>query len=117
MLYLLYLIFATVEGVAEHVSGSDRAMIEAMVDRINFLLLMRISVLFVIVFIINVLVGCFFLHRLTGPLVRIKYVLNEIGAGRTPEKTVTLRKGDFPTDVSDALNSALTRINAWRQGR
>ncbi|OGX05339.1 MAG: hypothetical protein A3G87_07970 [Omnitrophica bacterium RIFCSPLOWO2_12_FULL_50_11] len=115
MIYLLYLIFTTIESVAGPVDTAKPFVLEDVLDRINFLLLTRISVLFLVVFVVNVLLGLFYLHRLTGPLVRITAVLTQIAHGKVPTRAVTLRRGDFPTDVSDALSKALERIRQWQR--
>lgn len=114
MLFLLYLVFGTVGEVTGRISASDKATFEAIFDEINFLLLVRVSILFVVVFVVNVLFGLFFLHRLTGPLVRIKTVLLQIADGEIPNHDVTLRKGDFPTDVAEALSKAIHKIRVWK---
>jgi methyl-accepting chemotaxis protein len=114
MIYLLYLIFATMDSVLTSVAAEEQVLLESVIDRINFLLLVRISILFLVVFIVNVLLGLFYLHRLTGPLVRIKTVLLKISEGELPTRDVTLRKGDFPTDLSEALTKAILKIREWR---
>jgi Na+/melibiose symporter-like transporter len=114
MIYLLYLIFGTMEGVAAAASETEQAALTAVIDRINFLLLVRISILFSVVFVINVVLGLFYLHRLTGPLVRIKAVLDTIAGGELPEHVITLRKGDFPTDVTESLTNALLQMRRWK---
>lgn len=113
MLYLLYLIFGTVREVSNTLNQAEQVKLAPIFDRISFLLLVRIAILFVVVFLVNFILGLFFLHRLTGPLVRIKSVLNNVSDGSVPRSDVTLRKGDFPTDVAEALSHALGRIRHW----
>lgn len=115
LVYLLYLTFATVNGVEKQLSGTIPVNWPAIFDRINFLLLIRISILFGVVFLVNFLLGLFFLHRLTGPLVRIRSVLIQIANGAVPHTDVILRKGDFPTDLAHALTQALAQIRHWRR--
>ena len=115
MIYLLYLIFGTINGVASKITQTTTpAELQIIFDKITFLLLVRISVLFAIVFIIDLLLGSFFLHRLTGPLVRINAVLNQIAEGKIPSSDVVLRKGDFPIDVARALSRALRKLSDKR---
>ncbi|MBI4372455.1 MAG: hypothetical protein HY585_01855 [Candidatus Omnitrophica bacterium] len=113
MLYLLYLIFGTVREVSSTLSPTEQAGLAPVFDRISFLLLIRISILFGVVFIVNFILGLFFLHRLTGPLVRIKSVLGHVTDGNIPKNDVVLRKGDFPTQVAATLSQALKRIRQW----
>lgn len=115
MVYLLYLVFGTVNEVVGKLVPKDRQGLDAVFDQINFLLLVRISILFVVVFIINVLFGLFYLHRLIGPLVRIRSVLSEIADGRIPAHDVVLRKGDFPTDVAEELSRAIHKIREYKE--
>ena len=113
MIYLLYLIFATINSAAATVGASETQGLDSVFDKISFLLLIRVSILFVVVFLINLLLGFFYLHRLTGPLVRIRIVLNQIADGTIPKGSVALRKGDFPTEVASSLNRALRQIRTW----
>src|SRR3989338_1002547 len=103
MLYLLYLVFGTVNETARLAATATKSDLERLFDQLNFLVVLRTSIVFVLLCGVNLLLGLFFLHRLTGPLVRIKAVLNQIAGGKVPETKVILRKGDFPKDVADAL--------------
>lgn len=115
MIYLLYLIFTTIYGVVNTMAPVNQVTLGPLFDKINFLLLIRITILFCAAFLINVLLGLFFLHRVTGPLVRFKSVLNQIAEGSVPNTDVVLRKGDFPIEVAQALTQALRRIRQWRR--
>ena len=117
MIYLLYLIFGTVGEVTGRITIPERKALAAVFDQINFLLLVRISILFLVVFLVNILLGLFYLHRLIGPLTRIRVVLAQIAEGIIPDRDVTLRKGDFPTDLAEALSQALKRIREYRSSR
>ena len=115
MVYLLYLIFWTINGVLDNLPSEQQVELAPIFDRISYLLLVRISVFFIVVSLVNFLLGLFYLHRLTGPMVRIKGVLDQIAAGDVPSKDATLRKKDYPTDVVDALTRALRKIREWRK--
>ena len=114
MLYMIYMVFGTVNGILETVAKTSKIEMATVSDQINYSLLVRISILFTVAYVVNILLGLFFLHRLTGPLVRIRTVLTKIASGTIPSTDVTLRKGDFPTDVAEALTDALKRIRSWR---
>ena len=116
MVYLLYLIFTTIYNASSSMTPATQATLGPLFDKINFLLLVRITLLFCATFFINILLGLFFLHRVTGPLVRFKAVLTQIADGSVPNTDVVLRKGDFPTDVAGALTQALKRIRNWKRG-
>ena len=113
MVYLLYLVFGTINHEIGRVENWEGAELSSVLDHISLLLIIRITLLFVLVFIANLVLGLFFLHRLTGPLVRIRYVLSQIAEGTVPSTEVVLRKGDFPTDVARALSQALKQIRQW----
>lgn len=114
MIFLLYLIFGTINAVVAKMTAAEVAELAPRIDEINFLLLVRISILFVAVFFINLILGLFYLHQLTGPLARIRVILSQIAAGTIPDEDVNLRKQDFPTEAAQALTAALKRIRAWR---
>lgn len=115
MVYLLYLTFGTINGVTSNLSPAEQTQFAPVVDRVHFLLLVRVTILFTAVFLINGLLGLFFLHRVTGPLVRFRSVLTQIANGSVPNTDVVLRKGDFPGDLANALTLALRRIRHWRR--
>ena len=115
MVFLLYLIFDTMNEAAYTVTAVESRNLDIVLDQISFLLLVRVSCLFVIVFIVHIIVGLFFLHRLTGPLQRMKTIFDQIAAGKPPKLPVTLRRGDFPTEVSESLTRALRRISEWKE--
>ena len=67
----------------------------------------RVSAIFIGIFLVNALLGLVFLHRLTGPLVRVERVLNEIGDGRLPGGSVQFRRRDLIPEVAEALNQMI----------
>src|SRR3990167_1542108 len=75
LLYLLYLIFGTIGSVRGTITQAGGVELDPVFDRIHYLLLIRVIVLFTVVLLVDLLLGLFFLHRVTGPLVRIKAVL------------------------------------------
>ena len=115
MVYLLYITFNTIYGVVATMAPMNQVTLGPLFDRINYLLLIRVTILFCAVFLVNALLGLFFLHRLTGPLVRFRSVLTQVGNGTVPNTDIVLRKGDFPTDLASAMTLALKRIRQWRK--
>ena len=115
MLYLLYVIFKTINGAVASLSSIQQAQLAPLFDRMTFALLVRVTILFVCAFFASFLLGLFFLHRLTGPLVRIRAVLTQLSHGTVPNEDVILRKGDFPTDVAKALSGALKKLRQSRK--
>lgn len=96
------------------VGGSEK--LNLIFDAMMQLFFIKISLLFAAVFLINILLGFFFLERLTGPLVRIQHVLEEIGSGRIPDTDVYLRKHDFPVELGNALSSAVAFLRRKKAG-
>jgi hypothetical protein len=113
--YLLYVIFGAFEGVRASLVGARPEVVEATFDHLIMVLLLRISVIFVILFALNVLFGLLHLHRIVGPLVRMTAILERIADGKIPPRDVALRKGDFPNELAGALTRVLHRIHEWRR--
>lgn len=110
MLYLLYLVFGTINGVISNVHLDQTTDLGSVFDEINFLILVRVAILFVVVFLINIILGLFFLHRLVGPLVRIRNIMSQIADGNIPSRDIVLRKGDYPTDLAEELSRVIQVI-------
>ena len=51
----------------------------------------------------------FVVHRITGPLSRVREIMHEIGKGFIPPR-VKFRKGDEFQDIAEAMDRAVTRI-------
>jgi hypothetical protein len=115
MVYLLFLIFWTVNGVVDTLPVGEKVAVEPVIDQILHLLLVRITILFISVSLFNFLIGLFYLRRVTGPLVRIKGVLDQVAGGEVPAHDTTLRKKDYHKDLAHALNNALKKIREWRK--
>ncbi|PIQ86344.1 MAG: hypothetical protein COV74_05160 [Candidatus Omnitrophica bacterium CG11_big_fil_rev_8_21_14_0_20_45_26] len=118
LVFLLSIIMTTVSSVMQQayalVGSSDQltSLFDAMVASLFF----KIAILFICLFLLSALLGLFFLERLTGPLVRIQRVLEEIGSGRIPETDVHLRESDYPTELANALSSAIAYLRRKKAG-
>lgn len=115
LIYLLYLIFGTMDHAVKQISSPDQADWNVVFEQISFSLLFRISALFAVVFVVHIFCGLFFLHRLTGPMIRTRNMLTQIADGEIPQADVMLRKGDFPTDLAYELSRALRRIRSYQK--
>ena len=68
-------------------------------------LFMRLLVIFLAGFFANAFFGLIFLHRVTGPLSRVRRILNDLADGRLPpEGKIQFRRGDFTPELASALN-------------
>lgn len=114
MIYLLYLIFATIDQSAKGAAISIWDGWEAFFEQINLKLLIRVSILFVIVFAAQVVLGLFYLQRLIGPIERTRRILAQIAEGNAPDPELSFREEDFPRDLARDLSRALKRVRSYQ---
>lgn len=76
----------------------------------------RVTLIFLAGFLVNAFVVLIFLHRLTGPLVRVEQVLRRVGEGVLPSGAVRFRRGDFLDDTCEALNRMLISCRGMLEG-
>ena len=116
MVFLLYLISQTMDSVMEEVSRAGLVNFSEWAKEVNRLLLVRIPILFLVVFLINAVLGLLFLHRLVGPLERVKRVLDGLLEGKLPEGKVSFRRDDYPIEVGDSLARLIDKLREKRIG-
>lgn len=118
LVFLLAATISTIASVFESAYGVKNLgdKLNPIFDQLTHFLFLKTSAIFAVAFLFNVLLGLLFLERLTGPLQRIQKALEEIGGGRVPESDVYLRKGDYPTDLADALSSAIAYLRRQKAG-
>lgn len=63
----------------------------------------RIVIVFALGFVITALIGLAFLHRVTGPMVRVRNVISDIADGKFFEGMVQFRRGDFSKEFEAVL--------------
>ncbi len=116
MLFLLYGSFQAFDEFSLSSSGADLSpeQLKLQLKEFYAALFLRLLLVFLIGFFVNVLMGMIFLHRITGPLVRVRNVLNSLIEGKIPEGAVKFRQGDFTPELADALNRL---VAAAKQGR
>lgn len=118
LVFLLSILMTTVTSTMNAVEMAREvgAKLDPIFDQMIYSLFVKVSVLFAVGFMLNVLLGLFFLERLTGPLIRIQRVLEEIASGRIPESDVSLRKRDFPVELGNALSAAVAYLRRKKAG-
>ena len=94
--------------------GNQIAMIDKIFLDLNNLLFIRISLLILSGVCIGVIIVMFMVHRIAGPLFRIKKVLKIIGDGIIPEK-VRFRKKDELKDIADTVNEVISKISELQE--
>ena len=116
MLFLLYGSFQAFDQFSLSSAGQDLTpeQLKLQLKEFYAALFLRLLLIFLIGFFVNVLMGMIFLHRITGPLVRVRNVLNSLIEGKMPEGAVKFRHGDFTPELADALNRLVAAV---KQGR
>lgn len=71
----------------------------------------EIVIIFGVGFVVTVLVGLSFLHRVTGPMVRVRNVINELAGGKIRDSMVQFRRGDFSKEMEQALSRLIEYLN------
>lgn len=88
----------------KNVAAIDRLIIDS-----AGIALLRASCLILAGICLAGLLVMFIIHRVAGPLFRVKYIMNQIAAGVVPHK-VRFRKKDELKDVAEAIDAALKKI-------
>src|SRR3989338_902118 len=116
MLFLLYGSFQAFDQFSLSSAGQDLTpeQLKLQLKEFYAALFLRLLLIFLIGFFVNVLMGMIFLHRITGPLVRVRNVLNSLIEGKMPEGAVKFRHGYFTPELADALNRLVAAV---KQGR
>ena len=116
MLFLLYGSFQAFDQFSLSQAGQNLTpeQLKLQLKEFYAALFLRLLLIFLIGFFANVLFGLVFLHRITGPLTRVRNVLNQLIEGKTPEGSVKFRQGDFTPELADSLNRL---VAAAKEGR
>jgi methyl-accepting chemotaxis protein len=103
-----WIIYSTIWAILldklKNVAAIDALIIDS--TRIAFL---RASCLILAGICLAGLLVMFIIHRVAGPLFRVKYIMNQIAAGVVPHR-VRFRKKDELKDVAEAIDAALKKI-------
>jgi len=112
MVFLLYIITDTVSDVMDkaYFMGVRSSDLTFLFDRMNEEMMKRIVILFMASFLVNVLLGLFFLHRITGPLKRVRLIIEDLAKGKYPERSFAVRSKDFPVGLGKALGKLIAHL-------
>ena len=98
------------ESLENETRRGGRVSVYEVLISVNNLLLFRVFLILFVSVVVTGVAGILFLHRIAGPLYRIRGVLKILADGRVPERDVKLREGDFFVEVVDELNRLSNRI-------
>ena len=115
MIFLLYLVSQTMDSVIAAGVQEGKVIPAEWSKEVNRLLLIRIPILFMVIFLINVVLGLLYLHRLLGPIERVRKVLDGLVLGKLPEGSVSFRRDDYPTDLGNSLVRLIKKIKDMRK--
>jgi len=80
--------------------------------QVNNELLFRVFFILFLSVIATGVAGVLFLHRVAGPVYRIRNVLKTLASGKIPDYDVKLREGDFFAEVVKELNHLIARMRS-----
>ncbi len=122
MLMVIILMIATLlTGVVIHLTiqeivtgnvGGMGATVGAyeFLSEINQKLLVRVFAVLFVTVLIAIMAGVFFLHRVAGPIYRIRVTLRQLADSKVPARNVKLRHGDFFQEVAVELNHVIENM-------
>ena len=102
------LVYSTTWTVLIDRLGGKVVLDKVFVD-LNRIVLIRVSLLIVASACVVAIVTMFIIHRIAGPLFRVKCVMRQIEEGVLPQR-VKFRKGDELQDVAMGIEKAVCRI-------
>ncbi len=114
LLFLLYGSFELFHQFSLSAASGDTSpeQLKLQLKSLYASLFMRLLVIFLTGFFMNAFFGLIFLHRVTGPLQRVKRILNDLADGRLPpEGKIQFRRGDFTPELASALNRLCEFMN------
>ena len=119
MLFLLYGSFHLLSQLSLSAQGlvSSPAEFRLQLKECYGALVIGVTSVFLAGFMINVVMGLMFLHRVVGPLVQVKRILDRLANGDFPEGIVRFRRGDFTPELAESLNRLVDCLKQEISGR
>ena len=103
----------TLSGLTQDAPSSiSRTTLERMVFDVNSQLVVSSILIIFIAVIATGFFGVFFLHRVAGPVYRLRKVLERMGSGEIPGN-VQLRRRDFFKETADELNRVIQLLREF----
>lgn len=88
----------------------SKTTLERMVYDANSQLVVTSILIIFLAVVATGLFGIFFLHRVAGPVYRMRQVLKRMGSGEIPSGDVRLRKRDFFKETAEELNRVIVLL-------
>jgi methyl-accepting chemotaxis protein len=98
------------ESLGSSQGGIARAAAYDFLAEIDQKLLIRVFAVLFVTIVAAIMSGIFFLHRVAGPIYRIRVTLKKLADFEIPERNVQLRRGDFFQEVAIELNRLIERL-------
>ncbi|OGW80158.1 MAG: hypothetical protein A3G33_08920 [Omnitrophica bacterium RIFCSPLOWO2_12_FULL_44_17] len=70
--------------------------------------------LFLVGYGVSVLVGLLFLHHVTGPMIRVRAILDALSRGQFPAGMIQFRQGDFSKEIALSLSRLIDFLSRSR---
>ena len=98
------------EAISDGKGGLGRAAAYEFLAEIDQRLLIRVFAVLFVTVVAASLGGVFFLHRVAGPIYRIRVTLKQMADLKLPAHEIHLRRGDFFQEVAVELNRLLSQL-------
>jgi len=89
--------------------GIGRSAAYDFLAEIDQKLLIRVFAVLFATTIAAIMGGVFFLHRVAGPIYRIRLTLRQLAENKIPANDIKLRRGDFFQEVATELNRVIAK--------
>lgn len=93
----------------------DKAPLDIVFADLNKIILVRIVLLVLASICLSAIITMFIVHRVAGPLFRVKLTMRQIGKGVIPAGKVKFRTRDELQDLAEAVNEAVCKIEEVRE--
>jgi uncharacterized protein involved in cysteine biosynthesis len=117
LLFLLYGAYQIVQEFSLETIDQTLSphLMRAELQAVYAALFARLLIVFLIGFLVNTVIGLIFLHRVTGPLVQTRHVLDTLSSGKFPEKSIRFRKDDLTPELAISLNRLVNYLRRERR--
>ena len=98
------------ETLTDQTGGLGRTAAYEFLAEIDQKILIRVFAVLFITIVAARMGGVFFLHRVAGPIYRIRITLRQLADGKIPKNDVKLRRGDFFAELAVETNRLMNRL-------
>jgi hypothetical protein len=98
------------ESISDRRGGIGKSAAYDFLAEIDQKLLVRVFAVLFVTVVAAIMGGVFFLHRVAGPIYRIRLTLKHLAESQIPEKNIRLRHGDFFQEVAVELNRLIEKL-------